>query len=328
MPEATSSTKVRLRSIIAIVAVLGGYQFWTAFTFHSTQHQNQNQIVSSDSSDQAEDTTDAAKLHLVQPDDLKSLQGALAKLSSRRRPQLGKKKKSNPQIRSSKSTSNEDVESNRELTLGRNESSVSTRNQIPVDVGSITVTKNPNRRQPGNTFVQGRSFPVWKLKHNKTRIPCFRPTGENVSIEHWSNPKLNLRKPADTGLLFVKLLKTVSSTAASIHLRIARNEANRQHNKKLLLSDRAANIDTDNNNVDKNNNSTDTDFWPVCKTRHLHGTASRQYQYSKRNKTNSFLWSRVRDPTKRHISEFFHFEVSRGGKDQGICSQRRLFGTS
>jgi len=39
------------------------------------------------------------------------------------------------------------------------------------------------------------------------------------------------------------------------------------------------------------------------------------YRYGDRNQTafNSFLWTIVRDPTPRYISEFFHFEHSRKG---------------
>jgi Sulfotransferase family len=51
----------------------------------------------------------------------------------------------------------------------------------------------------------------------------------------------------------------------------------------------------------------------VCRTRHLHGWASEQmFNYGRRNRSSSFLWSIVREPTQRYISEFFHFYVSRG----------------
>ena len=41
-----------------------------------------------------------------------------------------------------------------------------------------------------------------------------------------------------------------------------------------------------------------------------HGLAS-NLKYGERNMGQSFLWSIVRDPTKRAVSQFFHFKVSR-----------------
>jgi hypothetical protein len=35
------------------------------------------------------------------------------------------------------------------------------------------------------------------------------------------------------------------------------------------------------------------------------------YKYGQRNRSESFLWTMLREPTKRYASEFFHFEVSR-----------------
>ena len=85
---------------------------------------------------------------------------------------------------------------------------------------------------------------------------------------------------ADTGLLFLKPYKTGSSIASGIDLRIARNVAQRQ---------------------EKN--------FTLCKARFDHTQASRTFP--NRDQEKSFLWTIVRDPTKRLISQFFHFEVSR-----------------
>ncbi|GAX12450.1 hypothetical protein FisN_2Hh284 [Fistulifera solaris] len=123
--------------------------------------------------------------------------------------------------------------------------------------------------------VSDRVFPRW----NKP-LPCY-----NVTIVR---PKLgwhraqNLKQPTKEGLFFVKLLKTGSTTGASIHLRIARNLAKRRG------------------------------VSPICRTRHLHGWAGRRmYNFGQRDLEHSFLWTLLREPTPRYISEFFHFQVSR-----------------
>ena len=48
----------------------------------------------------------------------------------------------------------------------------------------------------------------------------------------------------------------------------------------------------------------------MCQTRFGH-PAAWYLEYYRREKLNSFLWTVLREPTKRHISEFFHFDVSR-----------------
>lgn len=87
------------------------------------------------------------------------------------------------------------------------------------------------------------------------------------------------KSPAQEGFLFVKSPKTGSSTGAGINLRIAAN-IGRRHDLE------------------------------TCKNRFHHNKAAK---YSQRDPQKSFLWSMVRDPTSRSISEFFHFQVSRRG---------------
>lgn len=50
---------------------------------------------------------------------------------------------------------------------------------------------------------------------------------------------------------------------------------------------------------------------PRCLHRSNHGTAT-QLEYDQRDKTKSFLFSLIRDPTARTVSQFFHFEVTVG----------------
>lgn len=85
--------------------------------------------------------------------------------------------------------------------------------------------------------------------------------------------------PVKDGFLFVKSPKTGSSTGAGIHLRIASNIGRR-------------------NGLE------------ACKNSFRHIKA---FKFANRNPTKSFLWSIVRDPKSRSISEFFHFQVSRRG---------------
>jgi hypothetical protein len=115
---------------------------------------------------------------------------------------------------------------------------------------------------------------------NRT-LPCFHPTDHEDSY-HWTD-KRNLKRPAVQGLFFVKLLKTASTTSTSVHLRIARNLALRTNQS-----------------------------FEICKTRHLHGWAGpRLYHYDRRQRDASFLWTMVREPSSRYVSEYFHFGLSR-----------------
>lgn len=102
--------------------------------------------------------------------------------------------------------------------------------------------------------------------------PCFEPD------EDW---RFHQSDPAQTGFLFVKPFKTGSSTASGLNLRIARNVATRL----------------------------EKDF-DVCKARSDHVWASGKY--ADRLREQSFMWTVVRNPTSRIVSQFFHFRVSRG----------------
>lgn len=146
-------------------------------------------------------------------------------------------------------------------------------------------------RNDNNTFttettsfdgVQPRTFASWP---RDLVLPCYSPYDDvkRPRQQDW-NARPVLKQPAHEGLFFLKLCKTASSTAASVHLRIARNLAKRQQHDK----------------------------WPICKARFLHGWAGpKMYQFAQRNRTASFLWTMLRQPTSRYISEFWHFYVTR-----------------
>jgi Galactose-3-O-sulfotransferase len=90
---------------------------------------------------------------------------------------------------------------------------------------------------------------------------------------------LMLSTPAQEGILFQRPMKTGSTTVAGIVMRMA-------HRRKLPGTN-------------------------ACQHRAFHGGAM-QYNYVNRTIGKSFLFSILRDPTKKAISLFFHFKVGVG----------------
>jgi hypothetical protein len=116
-----------------------------------------------------------------------------------------------------------------------------------------------------------RAFPSWP---EDLPIPCGK-----ADPRLWWHPK-EQRSPSKDGYLYVREMKTGSSTIGGVVLRIARNVA-RRRNQTVM-----------------------------CKNRMDHSPA-RNLQYADRDKDLSFLFTVIRDPMKRILSQFFHFEVSR-----------------
>jgi hypothetical protein len=83
------------------------------------------------------------------------------------------------------------------------------------------------------------------------------------------------------GLVYVKLPKAASSTGSGINIRIARSVGKRVLKKKGNK--------------------------PKCAHTYQHGDGFR------RRESPSILWTILRDPSSRALSEFFHFKVSREG---------------
>ena len=106
----------------------------------------------------------------------------------------------------------------------------------------------------------------------KRAFPCF------PAEEAWNSLSVQ-KSPASQGFLYVKARKASSSTLAGVAIRVA----------KRIAKDRQM---------------------TMCKTRFNHPMASKLH-YSKRNKHESFLWSVIREPSRRFMSEFFHFGFSR-----------------
>jgi hypothetical protein len=116
---------------------------------------------------------------------------------------------------------------------------------------------------------QARAFPVWQKP-----FPC----GPLVN-----QTDMGSRQPTTSGLLYIKEMKTGSTTLSGVTVRIARNMAQRLHHANQTTA---------------------------CTSRFVHLRARRLRD---RNPHESFLWSIVREPTTRIISKFFHFAVSRDG---------------
>jgi hypothetical protein len=91
------------------------------------------------------------------------------------------------------------------------------------------------------------------------------------------------RQSTTSGLLYIKEMKTGSTTLSGVTARIARNMASRLH---------------------RANETT------ACTSRFVHMRARRLQD---RNPNESFLFSVVREPAARLLSKFFHFAVSRDG---------------
>ena len=143
--------------------------------------------------------------------------------------------------------------------------------------------KSPNKKKKRQFHINmtnydgpSRVFPVYEHP-----FPCF--PGED---------QLMLTTPAHRGILFQRPVKTGTTTVASIIMRLAHSRAKQQQQS---LS------------------STEKRF-EFCKHRANHGTA-RELEYAKRDRSQSFLFSVLRDPTAKAISRFFHFDVSVGQKE-------------
>jgi hypothetical protein len=134
--------------------------------------------------------------------------------------------------------------------------------------GRYSFAKAYKRKKPPFDEYTGpqRTFPIYP--HS---FPCADWEGAHS------------RSPTAEGFLYMKEMKTGSSTLAGVTLRIARNMAKRLQKFNA------------------------TDF-PMCRARFFHMRA-RKFQNRLRQK--SFLWSILREPNARMLSKFFHFAVSR-----------------
>jgi hypothetical protein len=157
--------------------------------------------------------------------------------------------------------------SNRTQTVGKD------RTQTIGKGGTIRrVTRSSSTLPQTNlSAILPRVFDAWPRNES---LPCYPP--DNNWRHHTA-----LRSPTDTGLLFIKPMKTGGSTAAGVHVRMSQHVARRQEQSSF----------------------------EICKGRWDHAWA--HTMFPNRIPQKSFLWTVVREPTARAISQFFHFQVSR-----------------
>jgi hypothetical protein len=152
------------------------------------------------------------------------------------------------------------------------------------DLPKATIVELKEEDLP-NAFEGVRARPFTPHSYSKNH-PNQNQTLPCISTEaNWRDGSVQ-NTPSDVGFLFLKAFKTGSSTSLGVNLRMARNVARRQQQQD-----------------DKDNN------FEICRSRFDHAWASDRY--ANRKVDDSFLWSVIRSPAKRIISQFFHFEVSR-----------------
>jgi hypothetical protein len=142
--------------------------------------------------------------------------------------------------------------------------------------------------QPLSFFgVRARTWEPYPAKQTL----CFETRPDQRQIHHSAEDK-NTTFPlqslpfvekyaTDRGIVFLKPMKVGGSTAAGVNLRVAKNMAAR-----LQMP------------------------FEYCENNFDHAVG---YMMARRDRRTSFLWSLLREPTKRAISGFYHFEVSRFG---------------
>jgi hypothetical protein len=165
-----------------------------------------------------------------------------------------------------------------------------------------------------NSFsgVKARGFEPWPAD---TPLPCFLPEPD------WQMPTVQ-STPSRVGFLYLKPFKTGSSTAAGIHLRISRNVARRkqQHLPAAALPESQMNAPPSD---------------PMCRARFGHGpqpfpalmlfanrTKRTSTTHNNDSSYSSFLWTMIREPSQRVVSEFYHFYVSRKKKEPTVSNFR------
>ena len=148
---------------------------------------------------------------------------------------------------------------------------------VPKSNNLIPDLNETNEQIPNNNFmgIVARPFSSWPLNAS---FPCFQPN------DRWKEMAIQF-SPAYKGFFFLKPYKTGSSTTSGVHLRIARNVAQRRYQQNF----------------------------DICNTRFDHGPDFHPGYtlFRQRIPEKSFLWTVLRDPTARAISEFFHMVVSR-----------------
>jgi len=170
---------------------------------------------------------------------------------------------------------------------------------------------------PGTLFVRetsannftgllARPFQTWTSMHPDRRgepLPCFPVDKEwtdaanNRGRQEYGSVSYQNRGPAKEGFLFMRPLKTGSTSSIGMILRMLTNLAKA----------------TKNRNDDNNHHGNEEDGEEaMCKVRFTHGFGTPPFaqRFKNRHRAKSYLWTILRDPTLRSISHYYFMWVS------------------
>jgi hypothetical protein len=193
-------------------------------------------------------------------------------------------------------------------------------NQVNISIVDTTLQSNSNNIFSG---IRARSFV--SNTSQSMYVPCY-PSNSDWGAMNVQN------SPAQRGFFYLKPYKTGSSTTSGVHLRIARNVAHRRkqiqqqreqrerngsnvivnkHQQQLRQQQQQQQFNT--TTLSTGSTSSSSSSLQICESRFDHGPNlyAGYSLFRNRIKNESFLWTILRDPTKRAISQFFHFDVSR-----------------
>jgi hypothetical protein len=152
---------------------------------------------------------------------------------------------------------------------------------LPESNRTILLFNDTSIIPPNHNFmgIVARPFSSWPMD---LPLPCHK------AQEQWMDLSVQF-SPAAQGFFYLKPYTTGSSPTSGVHLRIARNVAQRRMHPPI----------------------------DICETRFDHGPdyTPGYTLFRDRIPEKSFLWTVLRDPTQRAISEFFHIVVSRQKKE-------------
>mmetsp|Transcript_9969 Transcript_9969/g.14908 ORF Transcript_9969/g.14908 Transcript_9969/m.14908 type:complete len:492 (-) Transcript_9969:78-1553(-) len=141
---------------------------------------------------------------------------------------------------------------------------------------------NPTDDMSMEIEQKSRAYPIW-IDKRRAVDNNSRPYDWFVSEDLPTNDK------DPKGLLFVKVLKCSSSTGAGVTLRIQDGLSKRLNQP--------------------NPNKSQAAHAPGSCMSNQHATAG-ELRFHKRDPSQSFLWSIVREPAQRTLSHYFYFDVS------------------
>jgi hypothetical protein len=150
----------------------------------------------------------------------------------------------------------------------------------------VATTTDAENKAPWEEQYSFDIVPSRTWKPYEQEFPCYPPRDDHIMSED----------PCHEGILFQRPTKVGSTTMTNIVLRLS-------HNRGAIEAKKMEELQS-TNHAQK--------AWkkrPHCRHRSNHKT-SVDLDYVHRNKKKSFLFSLVRDPTKRRLSTYFHFRVT------------------